>query len=74
MQFPESWLREYCNPNLTTQQLADTLTMAGLEVEELDPVAPPSPASWSVKSRKPCSTPTPTACASARWMWAAPSC
>ena len=40
MQFPESWLREYCNPNLTTQQLADTLTMAGLEVEELDPVAP----------------------------------
>lgn len=39
MQFPESWLREYCNPNLTTQQLADTLTMAGLEVEELDPVA-----------------------------------
>ena len=41
MQFPESWLREYCNPYLTTQQLADTLTMAGLEVEELDPVAPP---------------------------------
>ena len=41
MQFPESWLREFCNPNLTTQQLADTLTMAGLEVEELQPVAPP---------------------------------
>jgi phenylalanyl-tRNA synthetase beta chain len=41
MQFPESWLREFCNPPLTTQQLADTLTMAGLEVEELDPVAPP---------------------------------
>ncbi|WP_218240007.1 phenylalanine--tRNA ligase subunit beta [Comamonas fluminis] len=41
MQFPESWLREYCNPKLTTQELADTLTMAGLEVEELDPVAPP---------------------------------
>ncbi len=41
MQFPESWLREFCNPNLTTQQLADTLTMAGLEVEELEPVAPP---------------------------------
>lgn len=40
MQFPESWLRQYCNPNLTTQQLADTLTMAGLEVEELEPVAP----------------------------------
>ena len=41
MQFPESWLREFCNPTLTTQQLADTLTMAGLEVEELKPVAPP---------------------------------
>jgi len=41
MQFPESWLREFCNPSLTTQELADTLTMAGLEVEELQPVAPP---------------------------------
>ena len=41
MQFPESWLREFCNPPLSTTQLADTLTMAGLEVEELQPVAPP---------------------------------
>ena len=41
MQFPESWLREFCNPDISTQQLADTLTMAGLEVEELEPVAPP---------------------------------
>ena len=41
MQFPESWLRAFCNPDLTSQQLADTLTMAGLEVEELHPVAPP---------------------------------
>ena len=41
MQFPESWLREFCNPPLSTQQLADTLTMAGLEVEELKSVAPP---------------------------------
>ena len=41
MQFPESWLREFCNPPLTTAQLAETLTMAGLEVEELKPVAPP---------------------------------
>ncbi len=40
MQFPESWLREFCNPPLTTHQLADTLTMAGLEVEALEPVAP----------------------------------
>ena len=41
MQFPESWLREFCNPPINTQQLADTLTMAGLEVEELQTVAPP---------------------------------
>ena len=41
MQFPESWLREFCDPPLNTQQLADTLTMAGLEVEETRSVAPP---------------------------------
>ncbi|MEO7159048.1 MAG: phenylalanine--tRNA ligase subunit beta [Polaromonas sp.] len=41
MQFPESWLREFCNPALSTEQLAETLTMAGLEVEDLKPVAPP---------------------------------
>ena len=41
MQFPESWLREFCNPSLSTEQLAEALTMAGLEVEELKPVAPP---------------------------------
>ena len=41
MQFPESWLREFCNPPISTQELADLLTMAGLEVEELRPVAPP---------------------------------
>ncbi|KAF1018983.1 MAG: Phenylalanine--tRNA ligase beta subunit [Paracidovorax wautersii] len=41
MQFPESWLRAFCNPALSTQALADTLTMAGLEVEALQPVAPP---------------------------------
>ncbi len=41
MQFPESWLRTFCDPALSTQQLADTLTMAGLEVEALQPVAPP---------------------------------
>jgi phenylalanyl-tRNA synthetase beta chain len=41
MQFPESWLREFCNPPLDTRQLADLLTMSGMEVEELRPVAPP---------------------------------
>ncbi|NBU50651.1 MAG: phenylalanine--tRNA ligase subunit beta [Betaproteobacteria bacterium] len=41
MQFPESWLRTLCNPSLSTGELAERLTMAGLEVEELRPVAPP---------------------------------
>jgi phenylalanyl-tRNA synthetase beta chain len=40
MQFPESWLREFCDPPLSTEQLADLLTMSGMEVEELRPVAP----------------------------------
>ena len=41
MQFPESWLRAFCNPPLNTQELADLLTMSGMEVEELTPAAPP---------------------------------
>ncbi len=41
MQFSESWLRTFCNPAISTAELAQTLTMAGLEVEELKPVAPP---------------------------------
>ena len=41
MQFPESWLREFCNPPITSEALADTLTMAGMEVEEARPAAPP---------------------------------
>ena len=40
MQFPESWLREFCNPPIGTAELADLLTMSGLEVEELRPAAP----------------------------------
>ena len=32
MQFPESWLREFCDPEMSSQALADALTMAGLEV------------------------------------------
>ena len=41
MLFPESWLREFCNPPLATGQLAELLTMSGMEVESLEPVAPP---------------------------------
>lgn len=41
MQFPESWLRSFCNPPISSEALADTLTMAGLEVEDARPAAPP---------------------------------
>jgi phenylalanyl-tRNA synthetase beta chain len=41
MQFPESWLREFCDPPIGTAELAEKLTMAGLEVESLRKVAPP---------------------------------
>ena len=41
MQFSESWLRSFCNPSMTTDELAHALTMAGLEVEEVTPAAPP---------------------------------
>ncbi len=41
MQFPESWLRAFVDPALDTDALAHQLTMAGLEVEDLKPAAPP---------------------------------
>ncbi len=41
MQFSEAWLRTMANPNLSSDELAHVLTMSGLEVEEVDPVAPP---------------------------------
>lgn len=41
MKFSESWLRTLVNPQLSSDELSHLLTMAGLEVEELDPVAPP---------------------------------
>ncbi len=40
MKFPESWLRSFCDPDWDSAQLAEKLTMAGLEVEEADSFAP----------------------------------
>ncbi|WP_028229345.1 phenylalanine--tRNA ligase subunit beta [Paraburkholderia ferrariae] len=42
MLFPESWLRSFVDPKLTTDELAHALTMSGLEVEGLRPAAPPT--------------------------------
>lgn len=41
MKVSESWLREWVNPALTGAELATQLTMAGLEVDHLLPVASP---------------------------------
>lgn len=40
MKFSENWLRTWVNPKLSSQELGHLLTMAGLEVEELEAVAP----------------------------------
>ena len=40
MKFSESWLREWVNPQISTKELAHQLTMSGLEVESIEPVAP----------------------------------
>jgi phenylalanyl-tRNA synthetase beta chain len=39
MKFSEKWLREWVDPPLDTEQLAHQLTMAGLEVDAIEPVA-----------------------------------
>ena len=41
MKFSERWLRTLVDPPLDTVGLCDRLTMAGLEVEEASPAAPP---------------------------------
>lgn len=39
MKFSERWLREWVNPDLSTEALVEQLTMAGLEVDGLEPAA-----------------------------------
>ncbi|WP_404340395.1 phenylalanine--tRNA ligase subunit beta [Pseudoalteromonas mariniglutinosa] len=39
MKFSEKWLREWVNPAIDTQALAEQLSMAGLEVDGVEPAA-----------------------------------
>ncbi|ELP5899644.1 phenylalanine--tRNA ligase subunit beta [Vibrio vulnificus] len=39
MKFSESWLREWVNPAVTTDELTHQITMGGLEVDDVLPVA-----------------------------------
>src|SRR6478672_8621817 len=41
MQFSEAWLRAFVDPPIDTAALCDKLTMAGFEVENVAPAAPP---------------------------------
>ena len=39
MKFSEAWLREWVNPAISTEELVAQITMAGLEVDAVTPVA-----------------------------------
>lgn len=39
MKFSELWVREWVNPAISTEQLCDQITMLGLEVDGVEPVA-----------------------------------
>ncbi|RLM16808.1 phenylalanine--tRNA ligase subunit beta [Gibbsiella quercinecans] len=39
MKFSELWLREWVNPSISSEALAEQITMAGLEVDDVEPVA-----------------------------------
>ncbi len=40
MKFSENWLRQWVNPQLTTRELGQQLTMAGLELDSIEPASP----------------------------------
>ena len=48
MKVPLSWLREYCDPGLGAEELADLLSMRAVEVERVLTVGPPSPEGFVV--------------------------
>lgn len=39
MKFSEQWMRKWVNPSVSAQEMAEQLTMAGLEVDGVEPVA-----------------------------------
>jgi phenylalanyl-tRNA synthetase beta chain len=48
MRVPVGWLREYCAPEASAEEIADTLTMAGIKVERLHRVGVGDPAEFVV--------------------------
>ena len=67
MRVPVAWLKEYCDPGSSAEEIADTLTMSGLKLERLHRVGwATRSSSWSARSSRPSRTRTPTGSRSAR--------
>ena len=48
MRVPLAWLREYCDPPLSTDELAQRLNLTGTEVGRIERAGVPDPASFVV--------------------------
>jgi phenylalanyl-tRNA synthetase beta chain len=48
MRVPVAWLREYCDPGLSAEEIADVLTLAGVKLERLHRVGVGDPAQFVV--------------------------
>ncbi len=48
MRVPYSWLREYCDPGIDPEALAERLVMTGTEVERVTVAGPPAPDNFVV--------------------------
>jgi phenylalanyl-tRNA synthetase beta chain len=48
MRAPTSWLRSYCDPGLSAEELAEELAMHSIEVERISQIGAPSPDSFVV--------------------------
>jgi len=60
MRVPLNWLREYVDVQQTPEQLADRLTLLGMEVKASSSGAPTGAQSWSASCSRSRSTRTPT--------------
>jgi phenylalanyl-tRNA synthetase beta chain len=48
MRVPESWLRSYCDPDLSVEEVADELSMHSIELERISHVGAPSADSFVI--------------------------
>lgn len=53
MKLPLSWIREYVDLNIPPEELALTLTFAGLEVEQIEYIGLPRPAGLRTRGERP---------------------